>query len=152
MPFESALRSLDLGVLYVASEWMLRVAALVYVPQRRPPSAARARGTKFHGAWRLTRMKSAWEHRAIVSSARGATVVLHFTGGALAIIGERWRQGGRIRVTIDGRSRTISLHAKRRRDRQVLYRLNLRPGRHRITIRVLRGTVALEGLAISNRR
>ena len=30
------------GTLYVASEWAVRVAALVYVPQRRPPSAARA--------------------------------------------------------------------------------------------------------------
>src|SRR5450432_1533880 len=36
------LRSLDWGSVYVASEWIIRVAALVYVPQRRPPSAARA--------------------------------------------------------------------------------------------------------------
>ncbi len=42
MPFETALRNLDLGLVYVTSEWILRVAALVYVPQRRPPSAARA--------------------------------------------------------------------------------------------------------------
>jgi hypothetical protein len=30
------------GALYVASEWLVRIAALLYVPQRRPPSAARA--------------------------------------------------------------------------------------------------------------
>ncbi len=36
------LRSLDWGSIYVASEWAIRVAALIYVPQRRPPSAARA--------------------------------------------------------------------------------------------------------------
>jgi cardiolipin synthase len=42
MSFELALRHLDWGTLYVASEWALRIGALVYVPQRRPPSAARA--------------------------------------------------------------------------------------------------------------
>jgi len=43
MPFEfAALRHVDLGLLYVASEWAVRIGALVYVPQRRPPSAARA--------------------------------------------------------------------------------------------------------------
>ena len=42
MPFELALRHLDLGFAYVASEWIVRIAALIYVPQRRPPSAARA--------------------------------------------------------------------------------------------------------------
>lgn len=42
MPFELALRHLDWGTLYVASEWVVRIGALFYVPQRRPPSAARA--------------------------------------------------------------------------------------------------------------
>jgi cardiolipin synthase A/B len=43
MPAESALlQQLNWGVLYVASEWVIRVGALVYVPQRRPPSASRA--------------------------------------------------------------------------------------------------------------
>jgi cardiolipin synthase len=34
--------SLDWGTLYVASEWAVRLGALFYVPQRRPPNAARA--------------------------------------------------------------------------------------------------------------
>jgi cardiolipin synthase len=42
MPFDLANRHLDWGMLYVASEWAVRIIALVYVPQRRPPSAARA--------------------------------------------------------------------------------------------------------------
>jgi cardiolipin synthase len=36
------IRSIDWGTVYVASEWIIRVAALIVVPQRRPPSAARA--------------------------------------------------------------------------------------------------------------
>jgi cardiolipin synthase len=42
MPFDFDLRQFNWGLLYVASEWIVRVAALIYVPQRRPPSAARA--------------------------------------------------------------------------------------------------------------
>src|SRR5437867_3651516 len=42
MSFDLALRHFDWGTLYVTSEWVIRVGALFYVPQRRPPSAARA--------------------------------------------------------------------------------------------------------------
>ncbi|MEP7329355.1 MAG: cardiolipin synthase [Betaproteobacteria bacterium] len=40
--FDISLRSLDWGTLYIASEWAVRIGALFYVPQRRPPNAARA--------------------------------------------------------------------------------------------------------------
>ena len=42
MPFDLALPHPDWGPFYVAGEWVIRVAALIYVPQRRPPNAARA--------------------------------------------------------------------------------------------------------------
>ncbi len=42
MPPVDTLRHLDWGSLYVASEWAIRIGALLYVPQRRPPNAARA--------------------------------------------------------------------------------------------------------------
>lgn len=42
MPAEAALLQFDWGMLYLASEWVIRIGALLYVPQRRPPSAARA--------------------------------------------------------------------------------------------------------------
>jgi cardiolipin synthase len=42
LTFEFDPHSLSWGSVYVASEWVIRVAALVVVPQRRPPNAARA--------------------------------------------------------------------------------------------------------------
>src|SRR5690349_23027016 len=42
MGLNVALSGIDWGFVYVASEWLVRIVALVYVPQRRPPSAARA--------------------------------------------------------------------------------------------------------------
>ncbi|MCA0244754.1 MAG: phospholipase D-like domain-containing protein [Proteobacteria bacterium] len=42
MQLPDVLRHLDWGALYVASEWAVRIGAFLYVPQRRPPNAARA--------------------------------------------------------------------------------------------------------------
>ncbi|MEO8344136.1 MAG: phospholipase D-like domain-containing protein [Betaproteobacteria bacterium] len=42
MTFIPDLRGVDWGSVYVASEWVVRVLALLVVPQRRAPSAARA--------------------------------------------------------------------------------------------------------------
>jgi cardiolipin synthase len=42
MTVDLSLARIEWGYVYVASEWLVRIAALVYVPQRRPPSAARA--------------------------------------------------------------------------------------------------------------
>jgi cardiolipin synthase len=42
MTFDLNLRNVDWGTVYVASEWVVRIGALIVVPQRRAPSAARA--------------------------------------------------------------------------------------------------------------
>ena len=42
MTFAFDLRAIDWGSVYVASEWVIRIAALIVVPQRRAASAARA--------------------------------------------------------------------------------------------------------------
>lgn len=42
MPVESLLLKINWGGVYLASEWVIRIGALLYVPQRRPPSATRA--------------------------------------------------------------------------------------------------------------
>ncbi len=116
------------------------------------PTGVHPAGGHYRGAWHVRRVRSAWEGHAIVSSTSGAQFALRYTGGELAVIGDRWPQGGRIRVTLDGRSRTISLHSARPHARQVLFLARVRSGHHRLTIRVLSGTVALEGLAIASRR
>ena len=68
------------------------------------------------------------------------------------MIGERSPQGGSVRVTFDGRSRTIDLHSARTRARQVLFLAHAPAGHHRLTLRVLSGTVALEGFALGSRQ
>jgi hypothetical protein len=114
------------------------------------PTAARVPGARYHGPWRPARVRDAWNGRALVGS-RAASMTLSYIGGTLQVIGDLWPQGGRARVTVDGRSHTISLYSARPHARQVLDRVALAPGRHRLAIGVLSGAVPLEGLAITNR-
>lgn len=117
------------------------------------PSGVRPARGHYSRGWRVRRVRSAWQGRAIASAHRRATFTLRYTGGLLELIGERAPPGGVMRVTVDGHSRIVRLHAPGRlRTRQVLYRAAVRPGRHGLAVRVLRGTVALEGVAIAGRR
>ena len=101
----------------------------------------------------MHRVRGAWQGRAISATARGAGFHLRYVGGSLAIIGERSPAGGAARVTFDGRTRTIHLHASRRRTRQVIFRARVKRSRvNHLVLRVLRGTVAVEGYAITARR
>jgi hypothetical protein len=116
------------------------------------PSGLHPAVSKYRGAWHARRLRGAREGRAIVSSTPGAQFTLRYVGGELAVIGDRSPQGGRIRVTFDGRSHTVSLRSARTRTRQVLFLAHARAGHHRVTLRVLSGTVALEGFALGSRR
>ncbi len=117
------------------------------------PSGARPARGHYSAGWRVRSVRGAWQGRAITTSAVGATFGLRFVGGSVAIIGERMRNGGVVRISIGRRTHTVHLRATRRRTRRVIFRAALRGSHlHRLSIRVLRGTVALEGFAIYARR
>ena len=115
------------------------------------PTGVHPSGGHFTGSWHVTRVNGAWQGHTIKSSKPGSKLTLRYVGGALEIIGDRGPKAGRARVTFDGRSRTINLHAARAKTRQVIYRRAAAVGAHRLTLKVLGGVVALEGLAISSR-
>ncbi|HEY2769592.1 MAG TPA: alkaline phosphatase family protein [Solirubrobacteraceae bacterium] len=112
------------------------------------PSGAKPHGGHYHGRWQVKHVKGAWEGKAISCSSASCSFTLTYTGRAIAIIGERGPTGGSARVS-GGKSRTINLHAKKRTTRQVIYRTQGKDGRHKLTLKVKRGTVALEGFAIT---
>jgi hypothetical protein len=116
------------------------------------PTGARVSGARYRGRWRLARVRDAWERHALIGSAPGSSLRLSYTGGTLQLVGDVSPQGGRARVTLDGRSRTINLRSARPRARRVLYRAQRPPGRHRLVVQVLGGVVGIEGLAITARR
>ena len=116
------------------------------------PSGIRPAKGHFSRGWRVRRVRGAWQGRAISSHTRGATFKLRYVGGGVMVIGERTRGGGVARITLDGRTRTVHLHSRRRQARRVIYQAPARSRVHHLEIVVLRGTVALEGFAIASRR
>jgi hypothetical protein len=116
------------------------------------PTRTQVSGGRYRGRWRLAIVRDAWEGHALIGQGAGSSFTLSYVGGALQIIGDLWPQGGRARVVLDGRSRTISLHSGRPRARQVVYSATVPPGSHRLMISVLRGVVPIEGLAIASRQ
>jgi hypothetical protein len=115
------------------------------------PTGVHPQGAHYTGSWHVSKVNGAWQGHAIKSSNPGARLTLKYIGGALEVIGDRGPKGGRARVTFDGHGTTINLHAAHARTRQVIYRRPAAAGAHRLTVKVLRGVVALEGLAISSR-
>ena len=125
----------------VASSWATSPVTVV-------PTGVSVSGGRYSGAWRVRTTRGAWEGRAILSSTPGASFMVSYLGGDLAILGALSPAGGRARVTLDGRRQVIDLHSGRPRPLAIIYRARLRPGRHRLSVSVLSGTVALEGFAI----
>jgi hypothetical protein len=115
------------------------------------PTGVHPRGSHYTGRWHVSEVNGAWQGHAITSSTPNSKLTMRYIGGMLEIIGDCGPRGGRARVTFDGHSTTINLHAAPARTRQVLYARTAAAGAHRLTLKVLRGIVALEGLAISSR-
>jgi hypothetical protein len=59
--------------------------------------------------WKRLKRRAAWGRQVIRSRKRGARARLRFRGSRVALIGRELPNGGRLRVTVDGRSRTIDL-------------------------------------------
>ena len=93
--------------------------------------------------WKRLRRSSAWGRTVIRSTRKGAAVRMRFRGRRVAVIGRRLEKAGRLRVTVDGRSRVVSLRG-RPRFRTVLFTSRrLRAGRHTVRATTL-GDVPVE--------
>jgi phosphatidylinositol-3-phosphatase len=115
------------------------------------PTGTRIPNGHFSAGWRVVRRRGAWQQHAIETTRGGAALTLRYTGGALSVIGETTARGGVLRVTLDGRSRTLHLHSTRLHRRRVIYTAAVTPGVHHLRLVDVRGLVALEGLAIASR-
>jgi hypothetical protein len=115
------------------------------------PSGAKPSKGKYKGAWRQVRRAHAWLGRAIQSSKPGASFSLTYTGGNLSLIGEKGRTDGKLKVTIGGKTRTINTHASKTKYDQTLATFRVKTGKNTIKLKVVSGTVAIEGYGIVSR-
>ena len=62
--------------------------------------------------WKRTRAANAWGRTVVRASGPGATGRMRFRGTQVALIGRKLARGGRLRVTVDGRSRTLRVRGR----------------------------------------
>lgn len=94
---------------------------------------------RFSRGWTRTPREPAWGETVRRTSGAGATATLRFQGRRVSLISRRLRKGGRVRVTVGGRSKVINLRG-RSAFRQVLWTSRrMRDGAHVLRIRSLGG-------------
>jgi hypothetical protein len=103
---------------------------------------------KLSSAWKRSRSATAWGGTVVRAEKAGATATLRFTGRSVALIGRKLAKGGRLRVTLDGKSRTLRVRG-RSGPRTVLWSSSrLKAGSHRLRLRTLGGgPVELDAVA-----
>ncbi|MGH2465525.1 MAG: hypothetical protein ACRDGI_08695, partial [Candidatus Limnocylindrales bacterium] len=86
------------------------------------------------GGWKTVRTASALGGTERATGKAGATMSLTYVGTKLQIVGPTRRAGGKLVVTVDGKSHTVSTHASSFHARQVLYTATTASGTHDLTI------------------
>jgi len=110
--------------------------ARTLVPYDDSPKATKA--LRYKGRWTRPRSRHAFRGGFSRSSRRGASLSLKLSGSRVYIVGRRSRYGGKARVTVNGRSRTISFYGRRTRERQLAASLRGRgSGVNRVKITIL---------------
>ena len=115
------------------------------------PSGVKPAKGHYSKHWATVKRTGAWQGKAIQSSTAGSTFTLRYVGGTLTLIGETTPAGGKLKVTLDGHSRTLKLHSAKAKRRLLLGTFKAKPGTHHLKLTVVSGTVALEGYGIASR-
>jgi hypothetical protein len=94
---------------------------------------------RFSRGWKRTPLEAAWGTTVRRAAQAGATARLPFTGRRISLIGRRIRKGGRLQVSVGGRSKVLNLRG-RSAPRQVLWTSRwMRDGAHVLRLRSLGG-------------
>jgi hypothetical protein len=94
----------------------------------------------FGRGWKRLRRKSAWGGTAMRSTRKGATARMRFRGRRVVLVARKLAKGGRLRVTVDGRSRVVSLRGRSKARSVVFTSRRLRARRHSLRLRTLSGS------------
>ena len=109
------------------------VAVMVRGIQEAPSSVL-----TYSSGWHTTRNAFAYGGAVRSSKALGKWVRLQFTGSEIALVSNKARDRGQVRIAIDGRYvTTVELRAPTSSSRRIVFHRRLRPGRHTIEVRTL---------------
>jgi hypothetical protein len=100
--------------------------------------------------WKRTRAGNAWGRTVVRAKGAGATARMRFRGSQIALIGRRLPRGGRLRVTIDGRTKTLRVRGSTGHRSVLWVSSRFARGTHTLRLRTLGGgSVELDAVAPS---
>lgn len=100
--------------------------------------------------WKRVKAENAWGSTVIRAGGAGATARFSFEGENIALVGRKLAKGGKLRVTLDGRDRTLDVRGRSGHRSLLWSRGGLADGRHRLVLRSLGGgPVELDAVAPS---
>ena len=94
---------------------------------------------RFSRGWKRARSGQAWGRKLVRAKRKGASARMGFSGRRAALIGRKLRGGGRMRVTIDGRSKVLRLRGKGKQRSLLYLSAAKRSSRHRLRLEALGG-------------
>jgi hypothetical protein len=113
------------------------------------PIDERDKAVRLSRGWREVVRKDSWGKRMARTARRGQTMRVRFRGRSAALIGRRLRHGGRVRVSVDGRSTVRRLRGRDSASRILIGTRALKPGNHVLRLRTLGGgPVAIDAIGI----
>jgi hypothetical protein len=99
--------------------------------------------------WKRVAPKGSWGKYMARTNRRGRTLTVRFSGTRAALIGRRIRNGGRVRVALDGKAVVRRLRGRDSHSRILIRTRRVRPGRHVLRLRTLGGgPVAIDAIGV----
>lgn len=99
--------------------------------------------------WTTLRRHGAFKRSVSRANRRGATATLRFEGTQATLVTRELRAGGRLRVTVDGDSKVVSLKGRDRFRRKLVATKALAPGEHTLRLTSLgRAPVEIDAVAV----
>ncbi len=99
--------------------------------------------------WKVLSRQGAWQLSTSRATRPGASASLRFTGSGATIVTRELPNGGRVRITVDGDSKVVSLKGKSRFRRKLVGTGKLDPGRHTLRVTSLdRAPVEIDAIAV----
>jgi hypothetical protein len=144
----------DSGAAYrfriTATDRALNSSAIVTNPVLFPVDDRDRRLLRLSRAWKRSRAAGAWGRTVVRATKAEATGRMRFRGRQVALIGRELRRGGRLRVTVGGRSRVVRTGGHSGHREVLWVSRRLRAGSHTLRLRSLGGgPVELDAVAVS---
>lgn len=99
--------------------------------------------------WKVLSRQGAWQLSTSRAVRPGASASLRFTGTKATIVTRELPNGGRVRITVDGDSKVVSLKGKGRFRSKLVATGKLEPGRHTLRVTSLdRAPVEIDAVAV----